>query len=356
MVHPMTINRQDFSRRLIQWYRRARRDLPWRIEQADRGFPDPYHVLVSELMLQQTQVATVIPYFHRFLARFPRLADLAGAPEQEVLRLWQGLGYYSRARNLQRAAQQVVAEHAGSVPSAVDALLRLPGIGRYTAGAVASIAYGERAPILDGNVARVLCRVDAITENPQEPKVRERLWQRAEELLPSKQVGTFNSALMELGATICTPRNPKCLLCPVQAHCLARAKGLQEQIPQKKKSKPTPLEKRQVLCIRHGDHWLIEQRPAKGRWAGMWLFITRPADSTSEWPVKISGRPKSLGEIEHQLTHRRYEFVVSWAEAGKAGADLRASDTLVWSTLAGLTQYPLPRPHLRIAEMLQAIK
>src|SRR3954470_22952347 len=145
----MTATPKDFSRQLIQWYQRARRDLPWRIEQPDRGFPDAYHVLVSELMLQQTQVATVVPYFHRFLARFPTLADLAAAPEQEVLRLWQGLGYYSRARNLQRAAQHVVAEHAGQVPEAVEELLALPGVGRYTAGAVASIAFGRRAPILD---------------------------------------------------------------------------------------------------------------------------------------------------------------------------------------------------------------
>lgn len=346
----------DFARRLIQWYRHAKRDLPWRIDQPGRSYPDPYRVLVSELMLQQTQVATVVPYFHRFLTRFPTLADLAAAPEQDVLRLWQGLGYYSRARNLQRAAQRVVVDHGGEVPSELEHLLELPGIGRYTAGAVASIAFGERAPILDGNVIRVLCRIDAITEDPQRPEVRSRLWQRAEEILPRKHVGIFNSALMELGATICTPRSPKCLLCPVRQHCRAQQAGIQEQIPVRRKSKPTPLEQREVLCIRHEDRWLIEQRPPTGRWAGMWQFIARPIDckNRSQPPVLIRGKPKLLGQIEHQLTHRRYEFVVRWVDA--ASEELPQSPgRFAWSTLAGLSQYPLPRPHLRVAELLAAI-
>src|SRR3954471_23454660 len=156
-----------FARRLLRWYDRVRRDLPWRAVGAD-GRPDPYHVLVSEAMLQQTQVATVIPYFNRFIARFATLADLAGADEQEVLRLWQGLGYYSRARNLQKAARRVVSEFGGKLPADVDRLRNLPGVGRYTAGAVASIAFGKRAPILDGNVVRVLCRVEKVTADPRD--------------------------------------------------------------------------------------------------------------------------------------------------------------------------------------------
>src|SRR3954470_16957732 len=198
-----------FARRLLRWYDRARRDLPWRAVGAD-GRPDPYHVLVSEAMLQQTQVATVIPYFNRFIARFATLADLARADEQEVLRLWQGLGYYSRARNLQKAARRVVSEFGGQLPADVDRLRALPGVGRYTAGAVASIAFGKRAPILDGNVVRVLCRVEKVTSDPRDRDTQALLWRRAEEVLPKVRVGDFNSALMELGATACIPRSPQC--------------------------------------------------------------------------------------------------------------------------------------------------
>jgi A/G-specific adenine glycosylase len=180
---------------------------------------DPYHVLISETMLQQTQVATVIPYFHRFITKFPTIADLAAADQQEILKLWQGLGYYSRARNLRSAAQMILKDFAGQLPSEVDHLLKLPGVGRYSAGAIASIAFERRAPILDGNVARVLCRIDKIETDPRDRATNAHLWKRAEEILPKKQIGDFNSALMELGATVCTPRNPQCLICPVQKHC-----------------------------------------------------------------------------------------------------------------------------------------
>ena len=263
-----------FSRRLLRWYDRARRDLPWRMPLGSTQRLDPYHVLLSESMLQQTQVATVIPYFHRFLERFPTLKALADAPQQDVLRLWQGLGYYSRARNLQAAARMIVNDLKGQMPSTVDGLLNLPGVGRYTAGAIASIAFNRRALILDGNVQRVLCRLDAVMRDPRERETNKHLWNRAEEILPTKRIGDFNSALMELGAMICTPRNPQCLLCPVREHCDAFAAGVQERIPVAKKSTPTPLVHRRTYCIHHKNHWLIEQRPAKGRWAAMWQFVT----------------------------------------------------------------------------------
>src|SRR4051794_9870135 len=195
----------DFRRRLLKWYDRARRDLPWRSPLGNAKTPlDPYHVLVSEAMLQQTQVATVIPYYHRFLKGFPSVADLAAADEQDVLKLWQGLGYYTRARNLRRAAQMVMSEHGGSLPRTRDELLTLPGVGRYTAGAVASIAFGCRTPILDGNVIRVLCRLDKVESDPRDKRTQAILWARAEEVLPKSRCGDFNSALMELGATVCT--------------------------------------------------------------------------------------------------------------------------------------------------------
>src|SRR5262245_51351753 len=190
------------SRALIRWYDINRRDLPWRAARGSR--PDPYHVLVSEAMLQQTQVKTVIPYFRRFIRKLPSIKHLARADEQLVLRLWQGLGYYSRARNLRRAAQTIVQEYDGKIPADVEALLELPGIGRYTAGAIASLAYDVPAPIVDGNVARVLCRFDAIETPPSDRATQKLLWERAADLVPRRRAGDFNSALMELGATVCT--------------------------------------------------------------------------------------------------------------------------------------------------------
>src|SRR5688572_23843941 len=238
-----------FARRLLRWYDRSRRDLPWRVprDAAPGTALDPYHVLVSEAMLQQTQVATVIPYFNGFIARFPNLQSLAAADEQDVLRLWQGLGYYSRARNLQRAARTIVAEHDGRVPETAEALRTLSGVGRYTAGAVASIAFDCRAPIVDGNVARLLCRVDRIESDPRETDTAAQLWRRAEQILPRKRCGDFNSALMELGATVCTPRSPQCLVCPVRDHCEAFAGGVQDRIPPSRKRAKQPLLRRDVI-------------------------------------------------------------------------------------------------------------
>jgi A/G-specific adenine glycosylase len=347
---------KGFAPALLRWYRRNRRDLPWRAD--DGAGTSPYAVLVSELMLQQTQVATVIPYFQRFMAIFPTVADLAAAPEQEVLRAWQGLGYYSRARNLQSAARQITSEFEGQIPSDVNKLLTLAGIGRYTAGAVASIAFGKRVPIVDGNVARVLCRLERIESDPRLPETRKLLWDRAQEILPTRRLGQFNSALMELGATICIPRAPKCLLCPVRQFCKAAAAGVQDCIPRSQKGRPTPLFRRWTLCLRHQDRWLIEQRPAKGRWAGMWQFITIEAAKKHPTPELVlqhvgcrSAKPKQIGQLKHALTHRRYEFDVFVAQVEKD--EISDSNRIRhWARLDELNAYPLPRPHLRIAEML----
>src|SRR3954454_15459231 len=325
---------QTFARRLLRWYDSARRDLPWRTVGPD-GRPDPYHVLVSEAMLQQTQVATVIPYFNRFIARFGSFRELAAADEQDVLRMWQGLGYYSRARNLQAAARKVVDDFAGELPRDVEGLLQLPGVGRYTAGAVASIAFGGRAPILDGNVIRVLCRIDKIAADPREKETQAVLWARAEAILPKSRLGDFNSALMELGALVCTPRAPQCLICPVREHCEARQAGVQEQIPGPRKAKETPLLERRVFCIERAGRWLIEQRPAKGRWAGMWQFVTVDAPPTAAalepLPRGISP-PRPIGEVTHGLTHRRYHFqVFACTASAKPRAD--ADGPRKWVTL-----------------------
>lgn len=353
-----------FARKLLGWYDRHRRDLPWRLKSGETAALDPYHVLVSEAMLQQTQVATVIPYFTQFIKRFPDFLSLAQADEQDVLRMWQGLGYYSRARNLQSTARRVVSEMGGKLPRDVETLLTLPGVGRYTAGAIASIAFETRAPIVDGNVARVICRIDRIETDPRERQTQAILWQRAEEMLPRRRIGDFNSALMELGATVCTPRAPQCLLCPVRQHCTAREAGVQDHIPAPRQAKPTPLHRRSTFCIRRGDEWLLEQRPLKGRWAGMWQFVTvdsvkqnlSPRQLAKHVAVRVSP-PRKIGAVAHALTHRRYEFDVYACEcAGNAPADGAGNATLRrWSTLDGLAEFPLPRPHLKITEMLRAL-
>lgn len=342
----------DFRRRLLGWYDRSRRQLPWRVAPGSDAAPDPYHVLVSETMLQQTQVATVVPYFLRFIERFPTFAALAAAPRQDVLRLWQGLGYYSRARNLQAAAQAVVAMPDGKLPSQPEELLELPGIGRYTAGAIASIAFGRRAPVLDGNVMRVLCRLDKVVADPRERPTNQLLWRRAEEVLPEKRIGDFNSALMELGATVCTPRNPQCLLCPVARHCEAAAAGVQARIPAPRKSRPTPLHRRRTYCIVRGNRLLIEQRPPTGRWAGMWQFITFDADGADGHPRGLVDA-RRLGEVSHALTHRRYEFQVFLADA-KSGKLPPSDNPRRWVSTQEIDRYPLPRPHLKILEMFRA--
>ena len=337
----------------MRWYDRYRRELPWRTSPSRPGPLDPYHVLVSETMLQQTQVATVIPYYHRFLERFPNIKVLAEADEHAVLRLWQGLGYYSRARNLQAAARKVLTEYDGQLPQTAQELLKLPGIGRYTAGAVASLAFGKRAPILDGNVTRVLCRLDVVRDDPRTRDNQALLWSRAEQVLPKRRVGDFNSALMELGATICTPRNPHCLICPVREHCEARASGEQDRIPPPKKARATPLVRRRTYCIVDGDRWLIERRPERGRWPGMWQFVTRdPHDPLTSLGV-ATGKPKRIGTVEHTLTHRRYRFEVFLAPAtsSKIGPVERPTR---WLTRLEIDAHPLPRPHLKILEILDA--
>lgn len=341
------------AKRLAGWFRRDRRELPWRVPRAapPGERPDPYHVLVSETMLQQTQVATVVPYFLRFIKELPTIRRLARADEQRVLRLWQGLGYYSRVRNLLAAARAIVRDFNGKVPSDPDQLLRLPGVGRYTAGAIASLAFDRRAPIVDGNVARVLCRIDRTDATPAQ------LWRRADEVLPKRNVSDFNSALMELGATVCTARSPKCSICPVRANCAAFAAGVQNRIPRPRATKPTPLLRRTTCCIRRTrgtvEKWLIEQRPTNGRWAGLWQFITQPVGSLPAG-LPINERER-LGTITHALSHRRYRFDVYVCDGPDDYAGLLSPKPGVrrkWVTLDELDRYPLSRPQVQIAHML----
>ena len=223
----------NFRRELLGWFRQFQRDLPW------RRTSDPYRIWLSEIMLQQTRVAAAIPYYERFLQRFPDVHSLAVAPQEEVLRLWSGLGYYSRARNLQKAAQEIAAKHKGQFPARLEDALALPGIGKYTAAAILSIAFNQKQAVLDGNVARVLARLQAIRGNLQESKRWKELQKTADGLLEPKSRGDWNQAMMELGATLCTPKSPQCLLCPAAQYCEGRKLGIAESLPEKRKKRAT---------------------------------------------------------------------------------------------------------------------
>ena len=260
MTHPV-------AKKILRWYARHQRDLPW------RRTSDPYAVWVSEIMLQQTQVQTVLPYYRRFLARFPTVQSLAEASADEVLKAWENLGYYSRARHLHAAAREIVERWQGKLPSRAEELLHLPGIGPYTAGAIASIAYGEKTPALDGNVKRVLCRIFAVQKPVDQHSTQKRLQVLAGELIPSKDPGRFNQALMDLGATVCTPRKPACSICPLQNLCLAAVKGVQERLPAKKKPRPLPhRETTAAILLDRRGRILLVQRPATGLLGGLWKF------------------------------------------------------------------------------------
>ncbi len=259
------ITATDFQQRVFTWFdRHGRTHLPW--QQAI----SPYRVWVSEIMLQQTQVNTVIPYFERFMDRFPTVEALAAAPEDDVLQHWAGLGYYARARNLHKAAQEVVAEHGGEFPRSVDALAALPGIGRSTAGAIASISMGIAAPILDGNVKRVLARLHAVEGWPGLPKVADRLWQIAEQYTPAERTGAYTQAMMDLGATLCTRSKPACGICPFSDICEARIQGRQAEFPHSKEKKTLPEKSTWMLLLQSGDDLLLYKRPQTGIWGGLW--------------------------------------------------------------------------------------
>ncbi|MGH7132034.1 MAG: A/G-specific adenine glycosylase [Phycisphaerales bacterium] len=323
---------------LTRWFAASARDLPWRATPRN-----PYHALVAEAMLQQTQVSRVIDFFHRFLARFPTVAALAAASEAEVLALWSGLGYYRRAKNLHAAAKTVVADYAGRIPDTAEALATLPGIGPYTAGAIASIVFDQPAPLVDGNVLRVLQRLEARDDFENDRIKATWAWQRAGELVQASiSVGgpaAFNEGLMELGATVCLapPAQPQCLLCPLRDHCRAHAEGLTDRIPSPRERATQKAAHCLVLVIRDKcSRILVEQRPHTGMWAGMWQCPTldldrapTPADAADFARLKSADPAslKPLGDFTHNTTHRRLHFVAIAADAVPCK---RQSSTRVW--------------------------
>ena len=287
--------------------------MPW------RNTTDPYAIWLSEVMLQQTQVATVEPYYQRFLLHFPDIDSLAAAPLEEVLKLWAGLGYYRRAKSLHQAAQIVASTYDGIFPCKYDDILKLPGIGRYTAGAVASIAFHEKVPVLDGNVMRVLARLLLIRDNIAKSQTQKRLWHIAEALVPRTNPGDFNQAMMELGATVCTPTHPRCESCPLESFCMARQSNMQNQLPVKQRKAPTPHINMAAVVIDSPLGQLLAQRKAGGLWEHLWEFPAfelprRNAAAAGRQLFHLTGLNIKLKRlttsVTHQLTHRHLEYTI----------------------------------------------
>ncbi len=340
-----------FASRLLDWYDHKKRSLPW------RGHPDPYAVWVSEIMLQQTRVEAVTPYFHRWMRRFPSIAALAAAPEQEVLSAWEGLGYYARARNLRRAAQAVVEQHGGQLPRDPQQLRELPGIGRYTAGAIASIAFGLDEPALDGNIRRVLSRVFNVEEPADSPKGAARLWELADKNLPKGQAGDYNQALMDLGATICVPANPRCPVCPVKGLCTARKLGIQNERPVLKAKKAGPHHVVAAAAIVRAGRVLLVQRPSQGLLGGMWEFPNGRARGAPVSNVEKVLREhygmdveciESLGVFEHGYSH----FSVSVHAFRCKPIAVPKMKNSKWVPIRKLADYPMGRIDRQIARRL----
>lgn len=374
---------RSFRRRLVAWYIRHGRSLPFRESR------DPYRVWISEIMLQQTTVAAVVPYYERFLARFPTIESLAGASEHDVLRLWEGLGYYSRARNLHAAAKQIVAERGGDFPRTVKELATLPGIGRYTAGAIASFAFDEPAPIVEANTLRLYSRLLAYRGDPRTTPGQKVLWNFAERLVPRTHAGRFNHALMDLGAMVCTVREPRCETCPVRRNCQAFEQRIQHEIPVLKPRPPVTAVTEACVVVCKGDAVLLRRRGVGERWAGLWdfprfeladgendvaleLFQAQsgqkplPLDDSAAKTLRarLEGRVaeqtgirirlgKPFTELSHSVTRFRIRLVCF--RAYHCSGRLRDADSMRWFEPPELQGLALSRPARRLVNRLGVI-
>lgn len=341
------MSKQNFTQAVLAWYDMGHRDLPW------RRTTDAYRIWVSEIMLQQTRAETVISYYERFLSRYPSVQALADAPEEELLKMWEGLGYYSRARSLQNAAKVIVSQYGGELPRSVEKLRELPGIGDYTAGAIASIAYGIPAAAVDGNVERVICRYYAIAETVGTPAVRRMITERTKELVPRERPGAFANAMMEMGATMCTPKNPKCLLCPVRESCAGLAQGIAADLPVKPKKKAQRVEKRAVLLVMCGGRVLVKKREEK-LLNGLYVF---PDMLDADDPAILCEKMDALGmrtaydgllgHAKHVFSHIIWEMDIHQLEAD-ACVQVPGG---IWVTREELAALPLPTAVKRAREL-----
>jgi A/G-specific adenine glycosylase len=340
----------EVARRLLDWYGREGRDLPWRATR------DPYRIWLSEIMLQQTTVAAVIPYYARFLERFPDIQSLASSSLDEVIALWAGLGYYSRARNLHRTARLIVENMTGSFPDNLTALMSLPGIGRSTAGAILSIAFNKPAAILDGNVRRVLVRLFCWREDPRCSDAERKLWQWAEALTPANNPHDYAQSIMDLGATVCTPREPSCCRCPLEEICLARREGLATELPATPKKQKLPTRVQTVLIVLKQGSCLLRQRPTEGFLGGLWEF---PAIDLADGQdpcqaverllgdLGFCGSPVKFGDIRHAYSHFKLDLKV-FSVDDVATRMVAERDDYRWFRPEELAELPLHGAHRKI--------
>jgi A/G-specific adenine glycosylase len=325
----------DFASTLIEWQRRhGRHGLPW---QKTR---DPYRLWIAEVMLQQTQVAAVIPYYRRFLRRFPDVRALARATEEEVLRLWSGLGYYARARNLRRAAREIVERHGGRFPREPESLARLPGLGRSSAAAVAACAFGKRAAILDGNARRVLARCFGVEDEKD-------LWRLAERVLPRRGIRTYTQGLMDLGATVCVRARPRCSECPLARRCVARREDRVRELPAPRKRRAVPLREAVWLVLLRREQVLLERRPSTGLWGGLWTFPECDGRDVAGHCRRVLGcdvaRTRGLEPVEHGFTHFRLRVRPLVCEVEESALRAEAPGRL-WVDLADAAAAAVPQP------------
>ncbi|SFF51668.1 A/G-specific DNA-adenine glycosylase [Fontimonas thermophila] len=340
-----------FAQRLLAWFdQHGRHDLPWQHPR------EAYRVWLAEIMLQQTQVATVIPYFTRFIARFPDIHALAAAPLDDVLALWSGLGYYARARNLHRCARQIVAQYGGTFPRTLEALMELPGIGRSTAGAILAQAFGQRTPILDGNVRRVLARYGAVPGWPGTPAVQKRLWQLAEALLPDERMADYTQAIMDLGATVCTARKPACVRCPVAPGCAALAQNAVAEYPHPRSKKKRPQRHARLLLIRNPQgQLLLERRAPLGIWGGLWCppLLGELHLASGTWAqilLDTASRVRQLPPLRHAFTHFDLELRPLQIELDAMPELICEPGQQLWVSLSTLSHLGLPAPVRRLIE------
>lgn len=349
------ININAFQHDLISWFKREQRDLPWRKDQ------DPYKVWVSEIMLQQTRVDTVIPYFNRFIEWFPTIDDLANADEDQVLKAWEGLGYYSRVRNLQSAVREVQETYNGVVPDTPEEISKLKGVGPYTAGAILSIAYGVPEPAVDGNVMRVLSRILSIWSDIARPSSRRVFEQAVRELISHEDPSAFNQALMELGALICTPTSPACLLCPVREHCQAFEEGVQNELPVKtKKTKTRQVQLAAAILVDESGRIMIHKRPSSGLLANLWEFpnveFEHPLEGERGYVEELFNTSlglkldlgKIIGQLEHVFSHLVWNIKVY---VGKIKGEFVESDEWKLVSAEEMEQYAFPVPYQKMFKM-----
>lgn len=347
-----------FRRAVIGWFRRNARPLPW------RGTTDPYAVWVAEIALQQTRVEQGGPYIARFLKAFPTVQALAAAPEDRVLKVWEGLGYYARARNLYRAARAIVFERGGAFPETAEAWLELPGVGRYTAGAIASIAFGEPAPVLDGNVKRVLARLLDLDAPLDSSPATQRLWEIMEELVEGRAPGDFNQGMMELGARVCTTTQPACGSCPVRRYCAAFAKGTVPLRPVRRAKRPVPHREVVVAAIRQYGRYLLGKRPARGLLGGLWEFPggkVRPGEPREsalarEVREELGVRVKIgdlVATVDHAYSHFRVTLHVYRCELVSGAPQARSHTELKWVAPKDFPNYAFPKANHKFLRLLK---